>query len=64
MKFNFNPNQEMSPVEKSSLQNFSENIKSACIKVPDCETCILKDLCDEQHVPDFIEAVFDRLGIF
>lgn len=64
MKFNFNPNQEMSPVEKSSLQDFSEKVESACAKVPDCEMCILKDLCDEQNVPDFISAVFNRLGIY
>lgn len=63
MKFNFSPNQEMDQVEKSTLQNFSENIKSACIQISDCEMCILKDLCDEQHIPDFIEAIFDRLGI-
>ena len=64
MKFNFNPNQEMSPVEKTSLQDCSEKIGSACAEVPDCETCILQDLCDEQNVPDFISAVFNRLGIY
>ena len=63
MKFNFSPTQEMNPVEKSTLQDFSEKIKAACLMVPDCDACILKELCDKQNVPDFIEAILDRLGI-
>jgi endonuclease III len=63
MKFNFCPTQELNPVEKSALLDFSEKINAACNKTPNCDTCILKDLCDEQNVPDFIQSLFDRLGI-
>ena len=63
MKFNFSPVKEISPVEKSTLQDFSEKIKNACLRSPDCETCLLKDICDEENVPDFIETILDRLGI-
>jgi len=63
MKFNFSLTQELNPVEKSVLQDFSEKIEATCLMIPDCDTCILKDLCDERNVPDFIESVLGRLGI-
>ena len=63
MKFNFCPTQELNSVEKSVLLDFFEKIEAACQKTPDCATCILKNLCDEQNVPDFIESILDCLGI-